>query len=540
MVVGSGLKIHKVSVQIWLVGVMFSNFFNGYDLFGFVSVLERFIGWDDWCVKSCISLSSEWIAFIPELFFLGIIVIIWCYLSIDGSKFIAFNSLKFGLIGLLFVYSVVLTWRIDIGNVNTIIDNSNFVCYSKILIVIFAIPILWLKGVNEQLALYFSAIVVFNLGLIGSADILTTYVCLEGLSLLSYGVVALNKTIGTAEAGLKYFLYGISASALFVFGLSLLYIQSGELSWNGIYFWNISLTIDQINGTLIAILLVLIALIYKLSLFPFHFTLPDVYEGSSWQVIAVINLGVKLGVALFLFKIWGVFIANEIISEYLSLIFLWFAIISIIGGCFGAIMQTSLRRFFAYTSINQSGFMLLGLLTNSVFGLEASLLYIVVYMIAMLLFFYTIVVNPVVGDELIGINKLVGFWKVAAVSALFSMAGIPPLFGFGSKYVLWLSLFDSWSSGILSQLHNSFIIISLVISIFISLISAFYYLRLIKISAFQIPIWLIDTKGYQVGVDVVSILLYVLILWPLAIGVILAGFNSYATQNYGGWIAYLF
>jgi len=80
------------------------------------------------------------------------------------------------------------------------------------------------------LALYFSAILLFNVSLISSADLLTTYVCLEGLSLVSYGVIATNKTRGSAEAGLKYFLYGVVASALLVFGLSLLYLQSHELS----------------------------------------------------------------------------------------------------------------------------------------------------------------------------------------------------------------------------------------------------------------------------------------------------------------------
>lgn len=101
--------------------------------------------------------------------------------------------------------------------------------YSRIFIVIFALPILWLENLSVTTALYLGALIVFNLSLMGSKDLLTTYVCLEGLSLVSYGVIATNKTRGSAEAGLKYFLYGVVASALLVFGLSLLYLQSHEL-----------------------------------------------------------------------------------------------------------------------------------------------------------------------------------------------------------------------------------------------------------------------------------------------------------------------
>jgi NADH-quinone oxidoreductase subunit N len=119
-------------------------------------------------------------------------------------------------------------------------------------------------------------------------------------------------------------------------------------------------------------------------------------------------------------------------SVYFSIILSGFAIISLTVGCFGALIQTSLKRFFAYTSINQSGFIIMGLLTNSIFGLEASILYIIVYMLSNILFFYA--VDNIASDDLTEVNNLTGIKRMSLGVALFSMAGVPPLLGFGSKY----------------------------------------------------------------------------------------------------------
>lgn len=480
-------------------------------------------------------LSNRLTVIAPEIFFIFWITIIWCYLAVKGKSSVALSGLRASLIVVLLLYICALLWQTNIGDINSIgINNSPFVLYSKILIVLFAIPVLWLTNLNINLALYFGAILLFNLGLIGSADMLSTYVCLEGLSLLSYGIIATNKTTGSAEAGLKYFLYGIVASALLIFGLSLLYIQSKDLSWNDTY-----LQLAYQGGDfsseiqLLSVLLVFAALIYKLSLFPFHFTLPDVYEGSSWHTIAVINLGVKFGVALFLFRLWGIIVINVTLSESMAIILSWFAILSIIIGCFGAMVQTSLKRFLAYTSINQSGFIIMGLLTNSVLGLESTLLYLIVYMVSMLLFFYS--VGGVTSDSLAEVNNITGISRLGLITALFSMAGIPPLFGFGSKYIVWLSLLDSLSSGVLSQSHYQHILFLLVVSVIISLISAFYYLRLIKVTSFTDGQPSIDTTA---SVIISVILLLFLSIWPLFIGMLLEGLNNYAIYNYGVWVAF--
>jgi len=120
------------------------------------------------------------------------------------------------------------------------------------------------------------------------------------------------------------------------------------------------------------------------------------------------------------------------VSAILAIVMSWFAIMSLVIGCFGALIQTSLKRFFAYTSINQSGFIIMGLLTNTISGLEASILYVIVYMLSNLIFFYA--VNNIPSDDIAEVNNLVGLNRLSFGVALFSMAGIPPLFGFGSKY----------------------------------------------------------------------------------------------------------
>lgn len=482
---------------------------------------------------------NQLIIVMPELFLIFWITIVWCYLSINGQQAVALNSLRLSLIIVFALYFCTLLWQV-VGNTDLVgVSNNLFVLYSKILIVVFALPILWLKNLDTNLSLYFGAIILFNLGLIGSADMLTTYVCLEGLSLLSYGVIATNKTTGSAEAGLKYFLYGIIASALLIFGLSLLYIQSKDLSWDLTYMWLAFNSSEyQIEIQVLSVLMIFSALIYKLSLFPFHFTLPDVYEGAEWHTIAVINVGVKLGVALFLFRLWGIFIISVELSEYLAIIISWFAVLSLIIGCLGAVLQTSLKRFFAYTSINQSGFIVMGLLTNSVFGLESALLYLLVYMISMLLFFYAIS-GKNISDDIAEVNKLTGLSRLSLIAALFSMAGIPPLFGFGSKYVVWLSLFDATSSGLLSEIHNRSIILLLIVSIVISLISAFYYLRLIKITSFK-DVFSTSINILPAEVAVSINLILTLVGWPLFISVLFGDLNNYAILSYGLWVNVLF
>jgi NADH-quinone oxidoreductase subunit N len=110
------------------------------------------------------------------------------------------------------------------------------------------------------------------------------------------------------------------------------------------------------------------------------------------------------------------------------------AIASLIIGCFGALIQTSVKRFFAYTSINQAGFIVLGLATDNVMGLQASLVYLVVYMFTLFIFFVGITENSRVIDNILELKDLSFRGKILVAISLFSMAGIPPLMGFISKY----------------------------------------------------------------------------------------------------------
>jgi NADH-quinone oxidoreductase subunit N len=110
--------------------------------------------------------------------------------------------------------------------------------------------------------------------------------------------------------------------------------------------------------------------------------------------------------------------------------------VSIVVGCFGALIQTSVRRFLAYTSINQGGFLLIGLITGSLAGLQAALLYTTVYLISLLLFIIAILESKLPSDNILDIRKMPPMYRIGLVLSLFSMAGVPPMFGFVSKYVV--------------------------------------------------------------------------------------------------------
>jgi NADH-quinone oxidoreductase subunit N len=163
----------------------------------------------------------------------------------------------------------------------TVIAVNRYIYFSSIAILVFAFLLIWLRGMTLTNLLYAGGIVIFSLALIGSADIITFYICFEALSLLTYGVIATNKTVGSAEGALKYFIYGIVSSILLIFGLSLYYVTYQTVDLYEIFIAeNISAVgLTNLNFTLLSVLLVVLAFAYKMSMFPFHFSLPDVYEG---------------------------------------------------------------------------------------------------------------------------------------------------------------------------------------------------------------------------------------------------------------------
>jgi NADH-quinone oxidoreductase subunit N len=492
------------------------------------------------------NLMSTYAHLLPILFLSTVVICLWCVSSIK-PLYVSVGRFTLALtyLFLLGFYCVSPSFLMSYSLFGTVIATNRYIYFASIAILGFAFLLIWLRGMTLTNLLYSGGITIFSLALVGSVDIITFYICFEALSLLTYGIIATNKTVGSAEGALKYFIYGIISSILLIFGLSLYYITYQTVDLYEIYMAEgvSSINLTNINFSLLAILLVILAFAYKMSMFPFHFSLPDVYEGVQWETIAIINLGVKLSLALVLFKIWGFIITQVELVKISSSFLLFLAIFSLIIGCLGALIQTSVKRLLAYTSINQAGFIVLGLLVNDAVGLQASLVYLITYMLTMFIFFVGMTLAGQDIDGILELKNLPIISKTLVAMSLFSMAGIPPFFGFISKYWIWLSLVNGIEKEI-GGFYHTMLIIGFVVSIVISLISAYYYLRLIKVYLFDNSINFVNFKlSTLLSVDILLSILSLIFLiggWFIIAEEIANVFWFWARDNYGSWVDYLY
>jgi NADH-quinone oxidoreductase subunit N len=318
-----------------------------------------------------------------------------------------------------------------------------------------------------------------GMGLMVSAvDLLTLYVGLEMQSLAAYVLASfLRSDDRSAEAGLKYFVLGALASGILLFGMSLLYGFTGTTSFIGIQ----TAFADGVStGALFGIVFVLSGLAFKISAVPFHMWTPDVYEGAPTPVTTFFATAPKVAaMALTMRVAIEAFGGQQAVWQQ---IVIFVALASIILGGVAAIGQQNIKRLLAYSSINNVGFILIGLATGTPEGASAMMTYLIIY-VAMTLgsFICVLDLNDREGRPVEEIAKLAGLSKtrpgLAAALAvfMFSLAGIPPLFGFWGKFVV----FDAAVAAGLIPLA--------AIGIAASVIGAFYYLKVVKVMYFDEP-----------------------------------------------------
>jgi len=481
--------------------------------------------------------------FIGEGFLFFMLISLWYLSTIQKYKVQIVAMLQLVLI-ITFVLLLSNPWLFGAGFMSfNVLSFTTYAWYSKLILLIVVFPLLLLRSPSRNFALYVSSVILFGFFIINSSNLISFYIALEGLSILSYGIIASSKTSGSSEAALKYYIYGVIASALLIYGISLQYLTLKTLDFSDSYS-TIALYATSTDTTLFAIsfLLIFSAFMYKLSMFPFHFTLPDVYEGTSWSVIAIINLGIKFSISLAFFHFWNTNYANVVHQSYYSMFITLIAIVSIIIGCFGALLQNSLKRFFAYTSINQAGFIILGLCCNSLLGLQSSLFYLMTYMISMLVFFIVVIESELDLDNIKELISENATRRLLIILSLFSMAGIPPLMGFIGKYFIWLSLTDSLMSG-LSLNVTYVLLIAFVVSVLTSLVSTFYYLRVIKVASFSLhSIEVLDSSAVIGALSnltlVKGILVGLTVAWPLSFQMLWLFTFNWAISCRADWLSF--
>ncbi|MFC3099546.1 NADH-quinone oxidoreductase subunit NuoN [Altererythrobacter lauratis] len=326
----------------------------------------------------------------------------------------------------------------------------------------------------------FAVLVLFSaLGMsimVSATDLVALYIGLELTSLASYVLAAfLRDDDKSAEAGLKYFVLGALASGILLFGSSLIYGFAGTTSFGGI---NAAMADGLSGGLLMGVIFVLAGLAFKISAVPFHMWTPDVYEGAPTPVTMFFASAPKVAAVALL--------ARVSLEAFGSQPFAWqqivgfAAIASIVVGALGAIGQDNIKRLLAFSSINNVGFILIGLATASVAGASAMLVYLAFYT-AMTVgsFVAVMMLKDADGNPLETFGDIKGLSTTQPALAwcllliMFSLAGIPPLMGFYGKLVVFQAAVEA----------N--LIALAAVGIAASVIGAFYYLKFIKVMFFD-------------------------------------------------------
>lgn len=327
--------------------------------------------------------------------------------------------------------------------------------------------------------------------MISGNNFLVIYLGLELLTLSSYALVALRRDNATAtEAAMKYFVLGALASGFLLYGLSMLYGATGSLEIGAVFK---AVNSGEIKHQVLVFGLVFIVagLAFKLGVVPFHMWIPDVYQGAPTSVTLLIGGAPKL--AAFAISI------RLLVEGLLPLAIDWqqmlavLAIGSLFLGNFAAIMQTNLKRMLAFSTISQMGFVLLGLLAGVVNGnvlsahnaYSSAMFYVITYVLTTLASFGVILLLAREGFEseeisdFAGLNQRSTLYAGIMAVCLFSLAGIPPLVGFYAKLAVLQALIASGQA--------TYIALA-VFAVLMSLVGAFYYLRVVKVMYFDAPI----------------------------------------------------
>ena len=346
--------------------------------------------------------------------------------------------------------------------------------------------------------------------LVSSADLISMYLAIELQSLCFYVMAALKRNSEfSTEAGLKYFLLGAFSSGILLFGCSLIYGFTGATNFSELaqIFTcdadELSLGMSSLRGCELGMICILVGFLFKLTAVPFHMWAPDVYEGAPTCVTAFFSIVPKLSVLAVLLRLCfqGFY---DLMLPWQQILILS-SIASMLLGSLAALSQNKIKRLLAFSSIGHVGYMLIGFCCGTVEGIQALLIYLTVYVV-MTVSFFAIILSPLrredtgaadcasrvgaaVGQEaqhtrvqrikyttdLAMLAKSNPLLAATLSITMFSIAGIPPLAGFYSKAFL---MFAAMSS---SQYMLA------LIAVLTSVLSCFYYIRIVKIMYFEAP-----------------------------------------------------
>lgn len=314
--------------------------------------------------------------------------------------------------------------------------------------------------------------------LVSANSLLSVYLGVELLALSVYAMVAFDRDDGiSAEAAIKYFVLGAIASGALLYGMSLIYGLTGTLDLGEIA---VRLNSPSSLGVVMGLIFIVVAVAFKLGAVPFHMWLPDVYEGAPTSVTLFIGTVPKLAYFALALRLLAQGLAGMSLEWTQMLAPL--AVLTLVVGNVVALVQTNLKRMLAYSTIANVGFILLGFVAGSADGYAAALYYTLVYVLVALGSFGVILLASRKGfeadqlEDYRGLHQRDPLLAFAMLLLMFSTAGVPPLVGFWAKLRIFQALWET---------HHLWLVI---IGAAMSVVGAYYYLRIIKLMYFDDPV----------------------------------------------------
>jgi len=312
--------------------------------------------------------------------------------------------------------------------------------------------------------------------LVSANSLLTVYLGVELLALSVYAMVAFDDSGISAEAAMKYFVLGAIASGTLLYGMSLIYGLTGTLDLGEMA---ARLQAPFSPGVILGLVFIVVAVAFKLGAVPFHMWLPDVYEGAPTSVTLFIGTAPKIAYFALTLRLLAQGLAGT--ETEWSQMLAALAVMTLVVGNVVAIVQTNLKRMLAYSTIANVGFIVLGFVAGTPDGYAAALYYTLVYVLVALGSFGVILLASAKGFEADQLEDYKGLYQrdpplaLAMMVLMFSTAGVPPLVGFWAKLRIFQALWET---------HHLWLV---VIAAAMSVVGAYYYLRVIKLMYFDEP-----------------------------------------------------
>jgi len=450
---------------------------------------------------------------LPELF-LSIAIMFLLMLGVFIKK-------SFKLVNLLTILSLIFAIALVLNQSNEIIKifNESYIIdklsiFMKVLTLLFCVFVLltskdYIKINSIDKIEYPIIILASTLGMIlmiSSYDLIIFYLGLELQSLCLYILASFRRDDErSTEAGLKYFVLSALASGLLLYGCSLIYGFTGSTN-----FEIISTNLSEANtGAVFGIVFIIVGLAFKVSAVPFHMWTPDVYEGSPTSVTSFFALIPKIAaISVFIRFMYVPFI--NVINQWQAII-IFLSIASMILGAVAAIGQSNIKRLMAYSSIGHMGYALAGLAPGTNLGIQSTIIYLTIYLVMNLGAFACIFMmkreNIFYEDikDLSGLSKNHPILALSFLIILFSLAGIPPLAGFFAKFYVFMAIIEAEMYALA------------IIGVVTTVVSAFYYLRIIKVIYFDKPSKPFDESydwGLKSSLILSSILILIYFIYP--------------------------